>query len=79
MQEPREPSNEAKDERLNFRASGQLVAVLSDLKNKYGISMSESIRRGVTLFSLAKREAAKGRTMAFLDEDGKVVAEVHSI
>jgi hypothetical protein len=72
-------TQETKDERLNFRANERLVSILSQLKDEYGITMSESIRRGVALFSIAKKESAKGRTLAFIDGDGNVVSEVHSI
>jgi hypothetical protein len=72
-------SQEAKDERLNFRANERLVSILAQLKDEYGITMSESIRRGVALFSIAKKESNKGRTLAFIDQEGKVVSEVHTI
>jgi hypothetical protein len=72
-------SQEAKDERLNFRANERLVSILAQLKDEYGITMSESIRRGVALFSIAKKESTKGRTLAFIDQEGKVVSEVHTI
>jgi hypothetical protein len=75
----KKPSQEAKDERLNFRANERLVSILAQLKDEYGITMSESIRRGVALFSIAKKESAKGRSLAFIDKDGKVVSEVHTI
>ena len=75
----KKPSQEAKDERLNFRANERLVSILAQLKDEYGITMSESIRRGVALFSIAKRESAKGRSLAFIDQEGKVVSEVHTI
>lgn len=74
----KKPSQEAKDERLNFRASERLVSILAQLKDEYGITMSESIRRGVALFRLQK-ESSKGRSLAFIDQDGKVVSEVHTI
>jgi hypothetical protein len=72
-------SQEAKDERLNFRANERLVSILAQLKDEHGITMSESIRRGVALFSIAKKESTKGRTLAFIDQEGKVVSEVHTI
>lgn len=72
------PSQEAKDERLNFRANERLVNILAQLKDEYGLTISESIRRGVVLFSIAKKESAKGRTLAFIDQEGKVVSEVHA-
>lgn len=37
------PSQEAKDERLNFRANERLAGILAQLKDEYGITMSESI------------------------------------
>ncbi len=73
------PSQEAKDERLNFRASERLVSILAQLKDEYGITMSERIRRIVALLSIAKKESSKGRSLAFIDQEGKVVSEVHTI
>ena len=72
-------SQEAKGERLNFRASERLVGLLAQLNAEHGITMSESIRRGVALFAIAKKELDRGRTLAFVDQDGKVAVEVHSI
>jgi hypothetical protein len=75
----KKPSQEAKDERLNFRANERLVSILAQLKDEYGITMSESIRRGVALFSIAIKESSKGKTLAFIDQEGKVVSEIHTI
>ena len=79
MPDSSKTSQEAKGERINFRASERLVGLLTQLKSKHGITMSESIRRGVALFAIAKEELDKGRTLAFVDQDGKVAVEVHSI
>lgn len=72
------PSQESNHERLDF-ASERLVSILAQLKEEYGITMSESIRRGVALFSIAKKESIKGTTLLFIDLEGKVVSEVHTI
>jgi len=55
------------------------VSILAQLKDEYGITMSERIRRIVALLSIAKKESSKGRSLAFIDQDGKVVSEVHTI
>jgi hypothetical protein len=48
-------------------------------RDRYGITMSERIRRGVALFSIANKELTKGRTLAFIDQEGKVVSEVYTV
>ncbi len=56
-----------------------MLSLLSQLKDEFGINMSESIRNGVALFFIAKQEEKKGRRLAFIDETGKVTAEVHPL
>jgi|LakMenEpi03Aug12_release.lakeMendotaPanAssembly.Ray.scaffolds.fasta_scaffold2071365_2 hypothetical protein len=75
---PSDALDGAKEERVQFRASGGLLAVLDELKESYGLSRSESIRRAITLFFIAKREQRKGFGLAVIDEHGAVVGEVHS-
>ncbi len=75
---PSDALDGVKEERVEFRASGGLLRVLDDLKKNYGLSRSESIRRAITLFFIAKREQAKGFGLAVVDEHGNVVGEVHS-
>jgi hypothetical protein len=68
-----------KDGRVNFRATEGLITILADLKANNDMNMSQSIRRGVSLLHIAMKEQAKGRRLAFVDEQGKVVAEVHAL
>jgi hypothetical protein len=64
---------------VNVRANERMLLLLSQLKDEFGISTSESIRRGVGLFFIAKQEEKKGRQLAFIDENGDVVVEVHTL
>lgn len=64
---------------VNVRATERMLSLLSQLKDEFGINMSESIRNGVALFFIAKQEEKKGRRLAFIDETGKVAAEVHPL
>jgi hypothetical protein len=64
---------------VNVRANERMLFLLSQLKDEFGISTSESIRRGVSLFFIAKQEEKKGRKLAFIDENGNVAVEVHSL
>jgi hypothetical protein len=73
------PAAERKDGRINFRANDRLISILADLKEQKGMTMSESIRKGVGLLHITMREQSKGRRLAFVDEQGNVVAEVHAI
>ncbi len=69
----------AKEERVEFRASGGLLEILNQLRTTYGLSRSETIRRAVALFFIAKREQSKGLRLALIDGNGNVVSEVHSV
>jgi hypothetical protein len=64
---------------VNIRATERMLSLLSQLKDEFGINMSESIRNGVALFFIAKQEEKKGRRLVFIDETGKVAAEVHPL
>lgn len=64
---------------VNVRANERMLFLLSQLKDEFGISTSESIRRGVSLFFIAKQEEKRGRKLAFIDENGNVAVEVHSL
>ena len=68
----------AKEERVEFRASGGLLEILNQLRSAHGLSRSEAIRRAVTLFFIAKREQGRGLRLAFVDDNGNVASEVHS-
>lgn len=68
----------AKAERVEFRATGELLRLLNALKDESGIPMSESIRRGVVLYSIAKEEAEKGAKLVFM-QNGEIVGEVENI
>lgn len=41
--------------------------------------MSDSLRKGVGLFFMAKQEEKKGRRLAFVDENNNVVVEVQPL
>lgn len=69
----------AKEERVEFRASGGLLQILNELRDDYRLSRSESIRRAIALFFIAKREQKKGHKLAVIDNEGNVVSEVFSL
>ncbi len=75
---PSEALESAKQELVEFRASGGLLQILNELRDNYRLSRSESIRRAVALFFIAKREQKKGHRLAVIDKDGTVVSEVYS-
>jgi hypothetical protein len=64
---------------VNVRANERMLFFLSQLKDEFGISASESIRKGIGLFFIAKNEEKKGRRLAFIDESDSVVVEVQSL
>jgi hypothetical protein len=78
---PEKPQVKAsKDEgkTVNVRANEKMLFILGQLKSEFGISMSDSMRKGADLLFLVKRQEAKGRRLAFIDENDNVVVEVQS-
>ena len=76
--QPSDALEGAKEERVEFRASGGLLQILNELRDNYRLSRSESIRRAIALFFIAKREQKKGNRLAVIDNEGNVVSEVYS-
>jgi hypothetical protein len=72
-------TSKAEGKTVNVRANEKMLFFLSQLKSEFGISMSESLRKGIGLFFLVKQEEKKGRRLAFIDEANNVVVEVHSL
>jgi hypothetical protein len=69
----------AKEKKVFVRADEQMLSLLNQLKDELGISASESIRRGVQLYFIAKQKEKKGRQLAFVDKDSNAVVEVFSL
>ena len=57
----------------------KMLFFLSQLKSEFGISMTESLRKGVALFFMAKQEEKNGKRLAFIDNDNNVVVELNSL
>jgi hypothetical protein len=57
------------NERIHFRASRTTITALHELKNKYGISMSDSIRKGIAIYLMAKRFEASGQHLCFVNPE----------
>lgn len=73
------PLPKAEGRTINVRANERMLFFLSKLKNEFGVSMSDSLRKGVGLFFMAKQEEKKGRRLAFVDENNNVVVEVQPL
>jgi hypothetical protein len=67
------------NERIHFRAARTTVAMLSELKKLHGMSMSDSIRKGIALFMIAKRGEAKSQRLALVNEDGSIATEINLV
>jgi hypothetical protein len=57
------------NERIHFRASRTTITALHELKNKYGISMSDSIRKGIAIYLMVKRFEASGQHLCFVNPE----------
>jgi hypothetical protein len=57
------------NERIHFRANRATITALHELKNKHGISMSDSIRKGIAIYLMAKRFEASGQHLCFVNPE----------
>lgn len=57
----------------------KMLFVLGQLQKEFGISMSDSIRKGVDLLFVAKRQEYRGRRLAFIDSDDNIVMEIQNV
>lgn len=53
--------------------------MLSELKKLHGMSMSDSIRKGIALFMIAKRGEARSQRLALVNEDGSIATEINLV
>lgn len=67
------------NERIHFRANRTTMAELHELKNKYGISMSDSIRKGIAIYLMAKRCEETNQRLSFVNQDTGATTEIKLI
>jgi hypothetical protein len=67
------------NERIHFRASRTTISALRELKNKYGISMSDSIRKGIAIYLMAKRCEETNQRLSFVNQDTGAITEIKLI
>lgn len=57
----------------------KMLFILGQLQKEFGISMSDSIRKGVDLLFVAKRQEYRGQRLAFIDSDDNIVMEIQNV
>jgi hypothetical protein len=67
------------NERIHFRANRTTITALHELKNKYGISMSDSIRKGIAIYLMAKRCEETNQRLSFVNQDTGATTEIKLI
>jgi hypothetical protein len=67
------------NERIHFRASRTTITALHELKNKYGISMSDSIRKGIAIYLMVKRCEETNQRLSFVNQDTGATTEIQLI
>lgn len=69
------PKNKTK-KRLNLELTVDNYELLQKLANESGKNMAEVLRTGLALYGLAQEEGQKGRNLAVVDEDDKVLKQI---
>jgi hypothetical protein len=59
--------------------SEKFLFILDKLKSEFGFNVSESLRKGVNLLFVAKRQEQKGLRVAFIDDSNNIVMEIQSL
>jgi hypothetical protein len=78
MAKPKSSTGKDDQRTINVRANEQFLQILGLLKDEFGLSMSDSIRQGVSILFTIKRQTKKGRRVVFVDSDGNVILEFNS-
>jgi hypothetical protein len=66
-----------KENSVEFHASGGLLNILNEICDEYGLSRTESIRKAIALFFIAKREQAKGNRLVVMNNN-EIISEITS-
>jgi hypothetical protein len=61
--------------RLNLDLTPEAYALLQKLSNESGKNMAEVLRTGLALYGIAQEEGQKGRNLALVDKDDKVIKQ----
>lgn len=57
----------------------KFLFILDQLKSEFGFNVSESLRKGVNLLFVTKRQEQRGRRVAFIDESNNIVMEIQTL
>ncbi|ESA32759.1 ribbon-helix-helix copg family [Leptolyngbya sp. Heron Island J] len=62
--------------RLNLDLTPEAYDLLKKLSEESGKNMADVLRTGLALYGIAQEEGAKGRDLAVIDENEKVVKQI---
>ena len=62
--------------RLNLDLTPEAYDLLRKLSEESGKNMADVLRTGLALYGIAQEEGAKGRDLAVIDENEKVVKQI---
>ncbi len=65
--------------RLNLDLTPEAYALLQKLSNESGKNMAEVLRTGLALYGIAQEEEQKGRNLAVVDGDDKVIKQIVTV
>ena len=62
--------------RLNLDLTPEAYSLLQKLSEESGKNMADVLRSGLALYGFAKEEEQKGRNVAIVDEEEKVIKQI---
>jgi alanine racemase len=65
--------------RLNLDLTPEAYALLQKLSNESGKNMADVLRTGLALYGIAQEEEQKGRNLAVVDENDKVIKQIVAV
>ncbi len=65
--------------RLNLDLTPEAYALLQKLSNESGKNMADVLRTGLALYGIAQEEEQKGRNLAVVDENDKIVKQIVAV
>ena len=70
-------SSKIKDKkRLNLELTPEAYELLQKLAEESGKNMADVLRTGLALYGISQEESQKGRNLAVVDEDDKVIKQI---
>jgi len=78
-QEAKSTQKGKQKKRLNLDLTPEAYELLQKLSEESGKNMADILRTGLALYGITKEEEQKGRNVAIVDENDKVIKQIISV